>query len=129
MARENNLVYFEDVTIRRSSKSFIVTIELDGDDFYIRDLLIEDIAMKGNIDENLIAIILAYIEHARRDRNADADFVARKVENRVVSSVLVELLKVHSAEELIDIFKELKWHEICEIFYSQNPILKIEEII
>ena len=128
MTKSNNLVYFEDVTIRRSSKSFIVNIELDGDDFYIRDLLIEDIAMKGNVDENLIAIILAYIEHARRDRNADGNKV-RKVENRVLSSVLVELLKVHSAEELIDIFKGLKWHEICEILSSDNPVYKIAEFV
>ena len=126
---KSSLVYFEDVSIRRSSNSYIVNLELDGDDFYIRNPIIEDIAMKGNTDKNLIAILLAYIEYARRSRNSDENPKARKIENEIVSSVICELLKKYSAEELIDMVKELKWHEICEIFYSQNPILKIEEII
>lgn len=129
MTTENNSIYFEDVKIVRKKDSHVVTFEMEECSFYIKAAEAEKIAIKNNEDENLIAIILAYMEYARKNRNSDENPKAKKLEEEVVSWGITELLKKYSAETIIDGFKELKWHELCDILESQNPVEKIEEFI
>ena len=130
MTKENNFIYIEDIKIERKVSSYVVTLVMeDNHSFYIKDFEVDDIAEKNREDENFVAILLAYIEYARRCRNSGNDPRAKKLDPEIVSTAISEILKKYSLESVIDIFKDLKWHEIAQIIKSDNPIAEIDEVI
>lgn len=131
MTTENNSIYFEDIKVSkcRENSSFKVELDTEGYTFFIKNRLTEKISMESREDENLIAIILAYIEYARKSRNSDKDDKVKSLEDDVLFFGLSKLLDKYSGEELIEIMRELKWHEICQVLNSEKPIAEIEEFI
>ena len=63
---ENNLIHFEDVRVSttRSQMSFKVDLEMEEYTFYIKKGVVDEIVDKTGEDENLIAIIIAYVKYA-----------------------------------------------------------------
>ena len=131
MTTENNSIYFEDIKVSkcRENSSFKVELDTEGYTFFIKNRLTEKISIESREDENLIAIILAYIEYARKSRNSDKDDKVKSLEDDVLFFGLSKLLDKYSGEELIEIIRELKWHEICQVLNSEKPISEIEEFI
>ena len=131
MTTENNSIYFEDIKVSkcRENSSFKVELDTEGYTFFIKNRLTEKISIESRDDENLIAIILAYIEYARKSRNSDKDDKVKSLEDDVLFFGLSKLLDKYSGEELIEIIRELKWHEICQVLNSEKPISEIEEFI
>lgn len=131
MATKNNFTYFEDVRVSMSRKklSFKVDLELEGFSFYVSKAIVDEIATKNKEDENLVAIILAYIEYARKSRNADNNCKAKKLEDELLISGVSRLLQEYPIERVIEIMGLLKWHEICKILASNNPVEEVEEVI
>ncbi len=130
MTNENKLIcFYEDIGVKRNKKTYVVTLELEEYTFYINSSEVENISEKNGADENLIAIILAYIEYARKCRNADGNKRAPKIDERIIASAITELLVKYSEEEVIYFFKDLKWHELFEILNSNTPIRTIENFL
>ena len=129
MTKGNNFIFIEDVQIVRKGIYYVVTLEMDDYTFYIKSSNVEEIATKNQEDMNFVALLLAYIEYARRSRNSGNDPSARKLDHEIVSSAISEILKKYSLETIIDVFKELKWHEIVYILKSDSPVAEMDEII
>ena len=131
MTTNNNFVCFEDVMVsktRTSSNSFKVNLEMEGYIFYIEKAIVDEIT-KDYEDENLVAIILAYIKYVRVCRNANNQRKAKRLSEKVLISGVSDLLGKYPSDELIKIIRNLKWHEICRVLESDDPTKEIEEII
>ena len=129
MTEKDISIYFENVKVWREKTYYVIALELEGETFYIDEEQVEDIANKTKQDEDLTAIVLAYIEYARKSRNSDKDDKVKSLEDDVLFFGLSKLLDKYSGEELIEIIRELKWHEICQVLNSEKPISEIEEFI
>ena len=131
MATNNNLICYEEATVSeaRKGKSYIVDLDMDGYSFYIDKEMVKDISIKSSEDEAFIAIILAYIEYARKCRNADNNKKVKALDKEILNVGILILLQKYAAERVIDIIKELKWHEISRVLESKDPLQELEEII
>jgi len=85
--------------------------------------------IKKRIDESeeLIAIVLAYIEYVFQYTKALYQRIDR-LEQGIINDNVIVLLTQMCAEEMIGIIKTLKWHEILQVFESENQVQKIREL-
>ena len=131
MTTENSLIGYDGAYVSASQRNISYKVELEDGEyiFYIKKDTVQEIAIQSNEDEPLIAIILAYLEYARKSRNTGNSSRTRRIEEEQVISSISALLKVYAAEMLITIFRALKWHEMYQVICSENPNQELEEII
>ena len=131
MTTTDNFVCFEEVTISKTRKETLykVNLELEGYIFYIDKEIVDNIISQTHEDENLIAILLAYIEYSRKSRNTHNRGRAKCLDKKLLVDGISKLLVSYSSERLIKLVRNLKWHEIDYVFNSDNPIEKMDEVI
>ena len=80
------------------------------------------VAMATEQDENLVAVLLAYVSYIRKNTLAAKNNVP-KLDQEVVLNSLINLVKgyEHSVQDLINQVKYLKWHELRRILMSSEP--------
>lgn len=128
----NNFIYFEGAAVSktRSGNWYRVDLEYEDVTIYVsEDDVATIISMYSDEDPNLISILFAKIKYAHKCRNQGNEPRARKMDNVILLKGICELLYSKPVEDLIEIFTELKWHEITRIFESDNPAEEMEKII
>lgn len=131
MTNKNNFFYYEEAEVFQV-KGGMYRINLEDEEctFYIKPGLPKKISIATDVDEELIVILLAYIDYVRKHRKVhDAKRQANRIEDQRLFEGIKELLGKYSIEALIELLKSLKWHEILDIFNSSNPLQEIEEFI
>lgn len=114
--------FYEDLVIflHKGGLSYIVDMVDRG--FFIEREITEMIASENNENPHLVAALLAYIKNARKSGNEGVD-VSRQDKQPTSTELLTSissLLEEYNIEAIINCFKELKWHEMKKILYSQN---------
>lgn len=130
MTTESNFFYFEEVEVSQT-KGGLYRVKLEEEEcvFYIKPELTQRIASKADVNEELVAILLAYIEYARRSRNADHEKKVKRIEDKDLFEVISALLFSFSIENLIEFIHPLKWHEISDIINADSPVEEMKKII
>jgi len=118
----NNLTYFEGMEVIKTRKSqYYKVVFEDGEcTIYISEKNVQEICENCQEEQVLVAILLACIEYIRKDTSTDKNKI-RKIDEKIVVESTVKLLSDYTAETLILYIKSLKWHEVKEIYESQNP--------
>lgn len=123
---KNNLKYFDGIGVKknRNNKSYKVIFKDEECTISINAKEVQEICESGNVEE-LVAILLAYVEYIRKDTSTD-EVRLRKIE---VIEPTIKLLRDYDVESLIFYFRSLKWHEIKSIYESADPGARFKEII
>ena len=126
----NNSNYFEEmeVWVIRRKENYQVILE-DDIKFNVNGKLVEKISSTNDQTEELIAILLAYVEYARSNINSAGKKREKPISDDILSTSITELLHCYSIDTLINLFKVLKWHEISLILNAESPVIEIEKIV
>lgn len=114
--------YYEDLVIflHKGGLSYIVDMVDRG--FFIERDLTEMLSSENHEEPHLMAALLAYIKNARKSGNEGV--ISTEQDNPLTHGELLtsisSLLEEYSIEKIINCFKDLKWHEMKRILYSQN---------
>ena len=94
---------------------------------------IEDVSkieLETREDPYLISIVLGLIEAIRLGNLGEKRKSRRgKIDRELKINVITKIVGYFSAKEIIDLFSDLKLHEILEIFNSNDPIMEIKEML
>ena len=111
----------ETTIIDRNRNTITVTDINEENKIKLKTELVEKIAEKSYEDEDMIAILLATIENSRRYGSTE-----RSKNHKIPQSCLIEnipvLLKYYSIEQLCEEFEHMKYHLICRIMESADPM-------
>ena len=113
----------------RKEEGYFVYFDIDESAVCINRDEVNMVVEKIHDDDMFVAIILACIEYARRSINSTNEPEVKKINEDLIAKVIQKIYVKYSLEIIIDIIKDLKWHEICQIIKSKDPIEVIEEII
>ena len=125
----NSFVYFEDAVVYRTKEYYKVILESEETTIMLKDRLVEAIAEKTIENENLIAILLAYIDYVRITVRGANQNPPKRLEDNVMIEGILLLVENISIEELIIKMKTMKWHEIVGLLESPDPIERIQRIL
>ena len=128
MTRDKGFAYFQEVMVYKKNKMYVVTLEEEEATFYLEPNMINQIAKKANEEENLVAILVAYINYVRRSRakcDGKRDGRPQNLDSQVIVDGLITILKKVSIDDLIVTFRSLKWHEIKSILTFDLPIEEV----
>ena len=123
-----NIIYYDEATVSKTRSSFKVELEESAVTIFIPFSVVQNICEKTADDEAMIAILLAYIEDTRKSAITPTIRI-RKIKDETIVVNITELLVKYPVEQLIEIVRGLKWHQIREIFESVNPEEQIEEFV
>ena len=92
---------------------------------------VSKIELETREDPYLISIVLGLIETIRLGNLGEKRKSSRrgKIDREIKINVVTKILGYFSVEEIIDLFFDLKLHEILEIFNSDDPIMEIKEML
>lgn len=111
-------------TVSLTRKNYKVKLEEENDVIYIKKELVEYIANKANEKPEQIAILLAYIDFSAKDTSIKR---VKKIDETKLEDGLEILLSRFYIDELITIIRNLRYHEIQELF--NDPFMDLEKII
>ena len=127
MSNGNKFIYFTGAQVEKTkSENFKVTLEEEEYIIYVSSKDVYRIKQKVDETEELIAIVLAYIEYVFQYTKVFGQ--KKNAEQEVIVDNLIFILSRMPAEEFIERIKNIKWHEILEIFESGDPVQKIREM-
>lgn len=123
-----NFTYYGEATISKTRSSFKIELEKAEVTIFVPFNIVEQICERAIDYETMVAVLLAYIEVIRKN-SFTVNVKNRKIRDDILISNTIRLLEKFSAEQLIEVVKELKWHEIERIFNSENPENEIDEFV
>lgn len=123
--------YFEDVVVISKPQRESYSVNLIETGVFIEKSLAKMIAEEKNEEPILIAILLAYIKIARQNGNAGLPIEKHDTPptDGELLSAISSMLDKYEIERIIRVFRDLKWHEMKEIIYSDEAQNKIEPYI
>lgn len=124
MERLLNIYGDFEVTQRKSGDYEVNTTE--GNTFIVKKEKVKFISEKCDTDPLWIAFLLSQMEATRRSKVGRC--VNKMPDNEVIADTLSILLKEIQIECLTGWMLEAKWHEVMEIFDSQSPLEKFQEL-
>lgn len=128
MTKNNGFVYFDEAVVKRTNDFYKVVLEEEEVTIFKKVSLVDEIVSKTGEDENLIAILLAQIEYARRSNAQFGKRGPRRIENDNIVRVLPVLFEDISIEQLIYKVKSSNWHKLVDVFKSENPLENMQEL-
>ena len=127
MTNSSKFIYFTGVQVSKTKgDNYEVFFEYEELTIYVSSSDVTRISMEVGEREEVIAIVLAYIEYIYQSTNVPFERIER-MKQGVINENLICILSKMVAEEFIQEIKEIKWHQLVEIFESENPIQKINE--
>ncbi len=126
----NNVTYYENYcsNLTQKGKSYRVQNLWDDQTVYIEECLTSMISEEAKEDPYLIAIILALIKirrtegtvrtAVRKTRGTSTD----KPSDSVLLNSIADILSKYSAVEVIDVIKDMKWHDLKKIINSNTAL-------
>ena len=125
---ETGFIYYEDAEVSRTNKLYKVKLIEEERGIFLGKELVESLASDTDQDENLIAILIAYIKFVRIDREKDIKDFTPNIKDDVLSEGLKALLQEIGIEELIGKMQTLKWHQIVDIINDEQPVEKYRDL-
>ena len=126
MAKEKCFIYDENITVHKNSNGrFVVNF---CDEFEVR-VMPQDVmeVMNDEIPE-IVATLIATVREKYQETKTKTEHIA-KLTNSQINETLKQLLDEGCvAEELLQSFMQMKWHDIVKIFNSNNPKVELEQI-
>ena len=127
MTTNNKFIYFTGASVEKTrGQNFKVTLVDEETIIYVSSRDIDRVQKHVDEREELIAIILAYIEYIYQSTKVEFQRLER-LEREIIDDNVSVILSQLSAEEMIEIIKTVKWHEIIDIFDSKDPAQRIRE--
>lgn len=127
MARKKCFIYEQDIIVyRNNNKSFIVNF-YDELEVRITQKEIDDVIVGYESDE-IVAILIATIKVKYQDTKGFKEAIPRLKKSEISETLRKFLKNGYVSEELIQVFQEIKWHNIVKIFRSENPEEEYEQI-
>ena len=126
MTNEKRFIYEEDIIVSsNNNKSFIVNF---GDECKVRVKSSDVIDVMGSEIPEIIAVLIAIIKEKYQDTQTRTRRIS-KLTDAQVNKTLRELLEEGDiAEDLIQLFMKMKWHDILRIFNSDDPKFELEQV-
>lgn len=125
----NKRFYYEDIIIYLHKGGLSYVVDMVDRGFFIERDLTEMLASENNENPYLMAALLAYIKNARKSGNEGV--IITKQDDPPTSTELLNsissLMEKYNIENIISCFKDLKWHEMKKILYSENAKEDIRE--
>jgi len=123
----NKFFYFDGATVERTNaKNFKVIFEDEEATIFVNSTDVNRVLKKVNEEEEVIAILLAYIEYIYQSTKQTSSERIKRLETEFITENVIVILSRYVAEDLIMIIKQMKWHEIVFVFESKDPIQEIE---
>ena len=114
------------ITMSRRGKNYKVQNIYDDEIIYVSADEVEEIMRDTYIGEENIIILLAIIEWKRKDCSTEK-LRYRRVNKGLKISTLRALLKYFSFVDVLKSIEELNYHDIYQIFYSDDPIEELTD--
>ena len=105
--------YFGDTKAYRLDNYYRVVLVDEERRIILRKDLVDNISEKTGDDENLIAILLAYIDCARIN-STKSHKKPKPLDDKIIIEGILILLNYILIEKLISIIKLMKWNEIVD---------------
>ena len=129
MTNNNKFIYFTGAIVEKTKfQNFKITLEEEEAIVYVSATDVNKIQNRVEETEELIALVLAYIEYVFQNTKAMYQRMDR-LEQEIIDDNVIVIMSQVSAEEMIDIIKTLKWHEVLQIFEAKNPAQEIRDRI
>lgn len=127
MTTNSKFIYFSGAQVQTTrEENYKVILEDEDETIYVSSKDVEQIQKKTDEREEIIAIILAYIEYIYQETNVIHQRIPH-LESGAINDNIIVLLKNMAGEEVIEIIRQLKWYDIIAIFESNNPVQKIRD--
>ena len=120
--------YFDEATISRTDKNYKVELVERELTIFVPEAIVSDVCKNTSAEEEIVATLFAYMEAARKEATTKENKFRRINEDKVVINTK-ELMVWYSIERLIEVVRDLKWHQIKAIFESENPKKKMGEFV
>lgn len=126
MTNEKCFIYDESIIVYKNNNGrFIVNFY---DDFEVRITQAEILdVIKDEIPE-IVAVLIASVKEKYQETKTDVGKISKLTDFQISETLRKLLDDGYIAEDLIQLFMQIKWHEIVEIFCSNNPRIKLEQI-
>ena len=124
----NNFFRFEDGMVVCKEKTYEVEFE-DFKKIKIPEEHARKIALSCNLNVSDVVTFLAYIEYARSETNAGKGRKRRKIPVDTICEVLTIFLRYSGIETITEKVRQIKYHQIQAVFYSEDPIHELEKFI
>ena len=120
-----DIIYtLDEIRVSRTDtlKKFKVEFEEGEISVFVSKSMVEDILdlLENAVTDAEVALVLGYLEYAKK-ANKSHNGWNRSIKERDKINVTAELLNIYSAEDIIQNFREKKWHQIVEIYNSCDP--------
>ena len=125
MQKEKCFIYDENITVKKNNNGrFIVNFY---DEFEVRVIPQDVIEVMNDEIPEIVAILIATVKEKYQETKT-REYI-KKLKNEEINETLKKLLDDGCvAEELIQFFMQMKWHDIVQIFSSDNPKVELEQI-
>ena len=126
MTNEKRFIYDENIIVSsNNNKSFIVNF---CDECKVRVKMVDVIDVMKNDTPEIIAILIATIKEKYQDTKTRTERIP-KLTDEQVNKTLSELLEEgYIAEDLIQLFLQVKWHDIVKVFKSDDPKFELAQV-
>lgn len=126
MTNEKRFIYDENIIVSsNNNKSFIVNF---CDECKVRVKMVDVIDVMKNDTPEIIAILIATIKEKYQDTKTRTERIP-KLTDEQVNKTLSELLEDgYIAEDLIQLFLQVKWHDIVKVFKSDDPKFELGQV-
>lgn len=126
MAKEKCFIYDENIIVYKNDNGrFIVNFY---DEFEVRVMPQDVIEVMNDEIPEIVAILIATVKEKYQETKTRTERI-KKLTNEEINETLKKLLNDGCiAEELIQFFMQVKWHDIVKIFSSDNPKVELEQI-
>lgn len=111
-------------------------VTLKGDVYLITDIeeinvtvdqeLARDVALRTELDEESIAVILATIEK-NRILSSSSGRIYRKIKEGDLLYAIPRLLTRYTEQALCDAMEDLKYFQICEVMEGSDPVAELRK--
>lgn len=122
MVDNNKFNYFDEAIVERRRVHYKVYLVEEETIIYRKVSTVDSIVERTSQEKHLIAILLAYIEYARRTNSMIGGRWPAQLDDKVIVEVTEILLESFLIEELIYKVKSSNWYELLNVFKSNNPI-------
>ncbi len=126
MTNEKCFIYDEYITVYKNNNGrFIVNFY---DDFEVRITQSEILDVIEDEIPEIVAVLIASVKEKYQETKTERGKISKLTDSQISETLRKLLDDGYIAEDLIQLFMQVKWHEIVEIFSSNKPRTKLEQI-
>lgn len=124
-----NFVCTDWAVIERTRTNFKVRLEEEEWDIYVSKEQVDEVSRETKQDENLVAVLLAYVAFIKQSTKTKTEHLKRLSDEQKLDG-MIRLLNAYEfpIETLINVVRELKWHQLRDVLLARTPAQYLSEI-